>query len=215
MLLIPALSNKKSIILKAAWTLWLSRLYRKRLQSNELVEQVVPGLASVIDCTLNVLFGIFYFRYSQSHLLVEAFALFQNCFFSDEMLPTPIPEIQRSNLASTLLQLKAMGINNLIDFDFMDSPPIEAMITALTQLHTLSALDNDGLLTALGKKVIFSLKKSNQFSFIFKIFIFFHKYWSKFLFFLFFVFLHFAYFYVFIFFIFIYYSILLFFIFIY
>lgn len=72
------------------------------------------------------------------------------------MLPTPVPEIQRTNLASTLLQLKAMGINNLIDFDFMDAPPVEAMITALTQLHTLSALDNDGLLTRLGRRVTYS-----------------------------------------------------------
>uniref|UniRef100_A0A1I7VSS6 RNA helicase n=1 Tax=Loa loa TaxID=7209 RepID=A0A1I7VSS6_LOALO len=46
-----------------------------------------------------------------------------------------------------------MGINNLIDFDFMDAPPVEAMITALTQLHTLSALDNDGLLTRLGRRM--------------------------------------------------------------
>lgn len=69
------------------------------------------------------------------------------------MLPTPVPEIQRTNLASTLLQLKAMGINNLIDFDFMDAPPLDAMITALNQLHTLSALDNDGLLTKLGRRV--------------------------------------------------------------
>lgn len=43
----------------------------------------------------------------------------------DEMLPTPVPEIQRTNLASTLLQLKAMGINNLLEFDFMDAPPLE------------------------------------------------------------------------------------------
>ena len=69
------------------------------------------------------------------------------------MLPVPVPEIQRTNLAATLLQLKAMGINNLIDFDFMDAPPLEAMITALTQLHTLSALDDDGLLTRLGRRV--------------------------------------------------------------
>ena len=69
------------------------------------------------------------------------------------MLPTPIPEIQRTNLATTLLQLKAMGINNLLDFDFMDAPPLEAMITALQQLHPLSALDDDGLRTRLGRRV--------------------------------------------------------------
>lgn len=69
------------------------------------------------------------------------------------MLPTPVPEIQRTNLAMTLLELKAMGINNLIDFDFMDPPPIEAMIMALEQLHSLSALDDEGLLTRLGRRV--------------------------------------------------------------
>lgn len=69
------------------------------------------------------------------------------------MLPTPIPEIQRTNLAHTLLQLKAMGINNLLEFDFMDAPPVEAMLTALQQLFQLSALDEDGLLTRLGRRV--------------------------------------------------------------
>jgi len=53
----------------------------------------------------------------------------------------------------TLLQLKAMGINNLIDFDFMDPPPVEAMVMALAQLHSLSALDDEGLLTKLGRRM--------------------------------------------------------------
>lgn len=74
-------------------------------------------------------------------------------FFRDEMIPTPIPEIQRTNLAATLLQLKAMGINNLLEFDFMDAPPAETMITALSELYYLSALDDDGLLTRLGRRV--------------------------------------------------------------
>jgi len=46
-----------------------------------------------------------------------------------------------------------MGINNLIEFDFMDAPPVEAMLTALNQLYTLSALDEDGLLTRLGRRM--------------------------------------------------------------
>lgn len=41
------------------------------------------------------------------------------------MLPTAVPEIQRTNLASTILSLKAMGINDLLSFDFMDPPPME------------------------------------------------------------------------------------------
>ncbi len=69
------------------------------------------------------------------------------------MLETPVPEIQRMNLATTVLQLKAMGINDLLDFDFMDAPPTETMITALEQLHSLGALDDDGLLTRLGRRM--------------------------------------------------------------
>ena len=40
------------------------------------------------------------------------------------MLPMAIPEIQRTNLTSTVLMLKAMGINDLINFDFMDAPKV-------------------------------------------------------------------------------------------
>ncbi|KAI9618526.1 hypothetical protein H4Q26_012347 [Puccinia striiformis f. sp. tritici PST-130] len=38
--------------------------------------------------------------------------------------------IQRQNVAHTILILKAMGINDLSNFDFMDPPPSQTMITA-------------------------------------------------------------------------------------
>jgi HrpA-like RNA helicase len=48
------------------------------------------------------------------------------------MLPkTTPPEIQRSNLAFVVLQLKAMGIDDILHFDFMAPPPAENMIRAL------------------------------------------------------------------------------------
>ncbi|KAI6197168.1 hypothetical protein M3Y94_01192300 [Aphelenchoides besseyi] len=83
----------------------------------------------------------------------KCYRLYTERAFRDEMLPSPIPEIQRTNLAATLLQLKAMGINNLLEFDFMDAPPAETMITALSELYNLSALDDDGLLTRLGRRM--------------------------------------------------------------
>lgn len=52
-----------------------------------------------------------------------------------------------------VLQLKTMGINDLLHFDFMDAPPVESLIMALEQLHSLSALDAEGLLTRLGRRV--------------------------------------------------------------
>jgi ATP-dependent RNA helicase DHX8/PRP22 len=85
----------------------------------------------------------------------KCYRLYTERAFRDEMIATPIPEIQRTNLASTLLQLKAMGINNLLEFDFMDAPSVETMITALSELYYLSALDDDGLLTRLGRRVCF------------------------------------------------------------
>lgn len=67
------------------------------------------------------------------------------------MLPTAVPEIQRTNLASTVLILKAMGINDLINFDFMDPPPVQTLVSALETLYNLEALDDEGLLTKLGR----------------------------------------------------------------
>ena len=46
-----------------------------------------------------------------------------------------------------------MGINDLLAFDFMDAPPMQTLISAMEQLHALSALDDEGLLTRLGRRV--------------------------------------------------------------
>ncbi|KAI6010315.1 ATP-dependent RNA helicase DHX8 [Pisolithus marmoratus] len=91
--------------------------------------------------------------------VAETSLTMQNCFDSclrmDSlvMLPTSIPDIQRTNLAHTILLLKAMGINDLLSFDFMDLPPAPMMLTALELLYALSALDDKGLLTHLGHKM--------------------------------------------------------------
>ncbi len=69
------------------------------------------------------------------------------------MMPNTIPGMQRSNLSHTTLMLKAMGINDLTNFDFMDPPPAPTLTTALEQLYALSALDDEGLLTRLGRKM--------------------------------------------------------------
>ncbi|KAL1929926.1 hypothetical protein VTP01DRAFT_1080 [Rhizomucor pusillus] len=60
---------------------------------------------------------------------------------------TSVPEIQRSNLAPVILQLKALGIDNVLRFDFLTAPPAELMIRALELLYSLKALDDVGRLT--------------------------------------------------------------------
>lgn len=42
-----------------------------------------------------------------------------------------VPEMQRSNLATVVLQLKALGIENVARFEFLTAPPAELMTRAL------------------------------------------------------------------------------------
>ena len=60
------------------------------------------------------------------------------------------PEILRSNLGAVVIQLKKLGIDDLVHFDFMDPPAPETLMRALELLNYLAALDDDGNLTELG-----------------------------------------------------------------
>ncbi|KAI0518207.1 P-loop containing nucleoside triphosphate hydrolase protein [Xylaria bambusicola] len=57
------------------------------------------------------------------------------------------PEVQRSNLAPFILQLKALGIDNVVRFEFLTPPPAELMIKAMELLYALGALDEYSKLT--------------------------------------------------------------------
>ncbi|RAL00270.1 putative ATP dependent RNA helicase [Aspergillus ibericus CBS 121593] len=65
-----------------------------------------------------------------------------------EQLPdATVPEIQRSNLAPVIMQLKALGIDNIVRFDFLTSPPTELVIRAFELLYSLGAVDDYAKLT--------------------------------------------------------------------
>ncbi|OQR87563.1 ATP-dependent RNA helicase DHX8 [Achlya hypogyna] len=83
----------------------------------------------------------------------KCYRLYTEAAYKNEMLPTAIPEIQRTNLGTVVLQLKAMGINDLMGFAFLDPPPVPALVAAMENLYALGALDDEGLLTRLGKKM--------------------------------------------------------------
>merc|ERR1711871_1674882 len=53
-----------------------------------------------------------------------------------------------------VLLLKSLGVNNLLEFDFMDPPPQDNIMNSMYQLWVLGALDNTGALTALGRKMV-------------------------------------------------------------
>jgi len=83
----------------------------------------------------------------------KCYRLYTESAYKNEMLDSPIPEIQRVNLATTVLHLKALGINDLLNFDFMDKPSESQLISAMHMLYSLGALDDEGLLTRLGRKM--------------------------------------------------------------
>ncbi|KAI1093450.1 P-loop containing nucleoside triphosphate hydrolase protein [Rostrohypoxylon terebratum] len=64
-----------------------------------------------------------------------------------ELPDANIPEIQRSNLAPFILQLKALGIDNVVRFDYLTPPPAELMAKATELLFSLGALDEYAKLT--------------------------------------------------------------------
>lgn len=73
--------------------------------------------------------------------------------YKDELLVTNVPEIQRTNLANTVLLLKSLGVEDLLQFHFMDPPPQDNILNSLYQLWILGALDNTGILTKLGRQM--------------------------------------------------------------
>ncbi|GFP93208.1 probable pre-mRNA-splicing factor ATP-dependent RNA helicase [Phtheirospermum japonicum] len=83
----------------------------------------------------------------------KCYRLYTESAFHNEMDPTTVPEIQRINLGMTTLTMKAMGINDLLAFDFMDKPSPEALVSAMEQLYSLGALDDEGFLTKMGRKM--------------------------------------------------------------
>jgi pre-mRNA-splicing factor ATP-dependent RNA helicase DHX38/PRP16 len=83
----------------------------------------------------------------------KSFHLYTERAFRDEFYMSTIPEIQRTNLANTVLLLKSLGVKNLLDFDFMDPPPQDTITTSLFDLWSLGALDNLGELTDLGRQM--------------------------------------------------------------
>ncbi|KAL3422523.1 helicase associated domain-containing protein [Phlyctema vagabunda] len=76
----------------------------------------------------------------------KCFRLYTEASFGS-LAEATVPEIQRSNLAPVILQLKALGIDNIVRFPFITSPPAELVIRALELLYSLGALDSYARLT--------------------------------------------------------------------
>ncbi|KAI9197824.1 hypothetical protein LWI28_005236 [Acer negundo] len=78
----------------------------------------------------------------------KCYRLYTEEYFVNEMPAEGIPEMQRSNLVSCVIQLKALGIDNILGFDWPAPPPPEAMIRAVEVLYSLGVIDDDAKLTS-------------------------------------------------------------------
>jgi ATP-dependent RNA helicase DHX8/PRP22 len=67
--------------------------------------------------------------------------------------PHVTPELLRTNLSGVVLQLKAMNVDDILSFPFIDPPPREALVRSLELLYALGALGGDGRLSAAGRKM--------------------------------------------------------------
>ena len=83
----------------------------------------------------------------------KTFRLYTKWAYHNELDENTTPEIQRTNLSSVVLTLKSLGIDDLLNFDFMDPPPAETLIRALEQLYALGALNDHGELTKVGRQM--------------------------------------------------------------
>ena len=72
----------------------------------------------------------------------------------DQLLDQSPPEIARSNLAPAIIQLKSMGISNILNFDFFTRPKEESLVKSLEFLRSLKIIDDNCNLTReIGEKI--------------------------------------------------------------
>ncbi|KAI5965146.1 uncharacterized protein KGF55_001366 [Candida pseudojiufengensis] len=83
----------------------------------------------------------------------KCFRIFTKYSFDNDMEPSTKPEIQRLNLNSIVLLLLSLGINDLLNFEFLDSPPKQNLIKSLNLLYSFEAITINGKLTKLGFKM--------------------------------------------------------------
>jgi ATP-dependent RNA helicase DHR2 len=82
------------------------------------------------------------------------------CFrlFTEETYTSDLPkqteaEIVRCDVASAILMLKRAGVDDVLGFDWVESPGKRAISAALLKLYGLKALDDEGKITALGNQM--------------------------------------------------------------
>ncbi|KAH0557043.1 hypothetical protein GP486_005167, partial [Trichoglossum hirsutum] len=67
--------------------------------------------------------------------------------------PSTVPEILRCDVTHAVLTMRARGVDDIMSFPFLDSPPRESLEKALLQLLSLGALTESGTISDLGQQM--------------------------------------------------------------
>lgn len=78
--------------------------------------------------------------------------------YSEKLLLNKLPkqqesEIMRNDVVLPILTLKKLGVDDLLNWSWLEHPGQGAILSALSTLHSLGALDNSGKITSLGYKM--------------------------------------------------------------
>jgi len=130
----------------------------------------VPRITHVIDCGLAKL-PFFDPRTGFDRLIVTAtshasarqragragrlqagkcYRLYTEAYMAEKMAASTPPEILRTNLTGFILTLKALGVDNILAFDLLDLPSVDALSHGLECLYALGAIDDNTSLSKLG-----------------------------------------------------------------
>ena len=81
----------------------------------------------------------------------HCYRLYSSALFFNQFEEFSKPEIQRMSIEGIMLQMKAMGIDHVVNFPFVTPPERMKMLAAEKILKTLQALDENAFITNLGK----------------------------------------------------------------
>lgn len=65
----------------------------------------------------------------------------------ESLKPQTIPEVQRSNMVPIIIQMKALGVEDIEKFEFISPPSTDAIVKGLELLYCLGTLDKSSNLT--------------------------------------------------------------------
>lgn len=83
----------------------------------------------------------------------KVFRLYLEKTFLNQLPKQQESEIMRNDIVLPILTLKKLGVDDLLNWTWLEHPGKDAILSALSTLYSLGALDDSGKITALGYKM--------------------------------------------------------------